>query len=688
MPFVTLAIRGCPRSAARFVLCLLAGGAALWCAKIGRGDDLAERIEPLIKRHKGDVAVVVRHLETNEAFCHRSDQPMPTASLIKLAVMVEAYRQADDGKLDLEKRITLREEDKVQGSGMITPHLSAGLTLTVRDAIRLMMAYSDNSATNLVLDQIGLPATSATMEKLGLANTKIHAKVFRQETSIFPERSREFGLGSTTAAEMTSLVELIYRRKAAGPKACEEMLAHLRQCQDTKKFGRRLPKEATVAHKTGSVAAVRTDAGVIDGPSGPFVICVLTAKNEDTSTDNDNAADRLCGDVALAAYNYFREKKLYDPKRAPAAQPARPLKSGDSGPLVSALQRTLNAKSEPSPKLTIDGEFGPMTEAAVKSFQKSKELPDTGQVDRDTWKALGAIVEGDAPTRSPEEINGAKLSVVPADDLLGPPFVTCKAWAVADAKTGKVLWGGKQNEPQHIASTTKMMTAYIVCELAAKDPKILDEELVFSQRADDTVGSTADVRTGERLTVREALYGLMLPSGNDASVALGEHFGGRLEPPEDRPDETDPLQRFVAEMNRTAKKLDMTTTSYRNTHGMTHDRHKASPADLVKLAIAGRKNELFRHYTSTRQHGCQVIGASGYLRNVEWKNTNQLLSIEGFDGVKTGTTDLAGACLVSAGRRGDDELIVVVLGATSSDARYVDSRNLYRWAWQQRAEGK
>ena len=80
-----------------------------------------------------------------------------------------------------------------------------------------------------------------------------------------------------------------------------------------------------------------------------------------------------------------------------------------------------------------------------------------------------------------------------------------------------------------------------------------------------------------------------------------------------------------------------------------------------------------------------VTGASGYERNVIWKNTNRLLPIAGYEGVKTGTTSAAGACLVSAGRRGEERLLVVVLGATSSDARYVDTRNLFRWAWNQRA---
>ena len=85
----------------------------------------------------------------------------------------------------------------------------------------------------------------------------------------------------------------------------------------------------------------------------------------------------------------------------------------------------------------------------------------------------------------------------------------------------------------------------------------------------------------------------------------------------------------------------------------------------------------------TRQRGFRVTGPGGYARNIVWKNTNRLLPIRGYEGIKTGTTRAAGACLVSSARRGDDQLIVAVLGAQSSDARYVDARNLYRWAWLQ-----
>ncbi len=171
---------------------------------------------PLIKAHKGKVAVMVKHLGSGETFCHHADDVMPTASLIKFPVMVEAYRQAAAKKIDLDRVVTLKKEDKVPGSGVLTYHLTEGATFKLRDAIQLMIVFSDNTATNLVLDAIGLGATAATMEKLGYPNTKIHSKVFRRDTSVFPERSKQFGLGSTTAVRDDQAV-----RSALSQATCE-----------------------------------------------------------------------------------------------------------------------------------------------------------------------------------------------------------------------------------------------------------------------------------------------------------------------------------------------------------------------------------------------------------------------------------------------------------------------------------
>ena len=374
-----------------------------------------------------------------------------------------------------------------------------------------------------------------------------------------------------------------------------------------------------------------------------------------------------------------------------AADQPQELKNGAAGELVQALQRTLNARAEPSPNLSPDGDFGPATEAAVKAFQRSKGLAVTGVATAETLKALGPLVFNEPKQPAPEEVNGEKLAKESRDRLDGPPITSCKAWAIADAKTGKLLWGDHETDKLDIASTTKMMTAFIVCELAKADEKVLQEEITFSETADKTTGTTSDVRTGEKLTVGELLYGLLLPSGNDAAVAFAEHFGdrlnagllqSRLQVGEAR--RTESARFFVAEMNRRAAALGMNDTHYENPHGLTANGHKSTAADLVKLAYMAMQNPHFRHYVSTRQHGTTVVGPGGYERNIVWKNTNKLLGIDGYSGVKTGSTTAAGACLVAWGERDGRERIVVVLGSTSTDGRYVDSRNLFRWAWMQK----
>ena len=209
--------------------------------KAGGSATLESRLMPLIRAHKGKVAVAVKHLGTGESFDYQPRTVMPTASLIKFPVMIEAYRQAAAKKIDLDSVVVLKKQDKVPGSGVLTYHFTDGATFKLRDAVRLMIAFSDNTATNLVLDAIGIGATAATMEKMGYPNTKIHSKVFRRDTSVFPERSKQFGLGSTTADEMIRLCEAVDRELIVSPPACDEMLEHLRACEDKDKFPRLLP---------------------------------------------------------------------------------------------------------------------------------------------------------------------------------------------------------------------------------------------------------------------------------------------------------------------------------------------------------------------------------------------------------------------------------------------------------------
>lgn len=270
---------------------------------------LEARIVPLVKEHKGKVAVAVRHLGTGESFFLNADDVMPTASLIKLPVMVEAYAQQKHGKLKFDTKLTLTKDDKVPGSGILTTHFSDGATFPLRDAIRLMIAFSDNTATNMVLDHTGLKEVNARTAALGFKNTKVNAKVYKgSTTSIDPAATKRYGLGSTTAREMVELLALIDAGKVVSPEACKEMIAHLKTCDDKDMFARHLPAGATLAHKTGAVSAARTEAGIAYLKSGPVALCVLTNDNDDKRWTKDNAAEALLANVAKAVYDHFGAK--------------------------------------------------------------------------------------------------------------------------------------------------------------------------------------------------------------------------------------------------------------------------------------------------------------------------------------------------------------------------------------------
>ena len=131
------------------------------------------------------------------------------------------------------------------------------------------------------------------------------------------------------------------------------------------------------------------------------------------------------------------------------------------------------------------------------------------------------MITQDAPVEAPDVVNSRKLNRKSSRALDAAPRVTCKAWAIGDAATGKLLWGMNEAEQLHPASTTKIMTGYLVTQAAANDPAVWDEIVTFSERADNTVGSSARLKAGEQVPVSELLYGLMLPSRKRCKCCVG-----------------------------------------------------------------------------------------------------------------------------------------------------------------------
>lgn len=634
---------------------------------------LTKQVDALVDKHPGKVSVAIKHFGTGEIYERDSKRAMPTASLIKFPVMLATYREATAGRVDLDQQIVLAESDKVPGSGILTTHFSAGSSLTLRDAVRLMMVYSDNTATNLVARAIGLETTSRFMEELGFPETKLHSYVYKRETSIFPDRSELYGLGSTTASDIVSLLQRLHDRQWFSAEASQEMIEHMRHCDDASKLRRFLP-QVKFFHKTGSVNATRTDAGWFESPSGSIAVCVLTTDNQDQSWGDSNEAEILCGRIAEAVHAHY---SLAAETAAATVQsdPPGPLRIGAQGIVVESLQRTLNARLEPSPQLSIDGDFGPATDAAVIRFQQQNQLPADGLVDASTWKVLGPLLAADEP----QEL-AALPDKLAAESLDGPPIVTCNAWCVIDARTGNMVGNHRGDVALEPASTTKLLTALVIARLAKEQPTLLEEMVVFSAEADETIGSSCTIRNGESVLLKDLLFGLLLPSGNDAAVALAEHCGERCA---SGGDVSGAYDKFLVRMNETARELGMSNSFFENPHGLPGDRHRTSANDLALLGKFVLEEPLLREIVSARQHLAVITGSEGYQRNIVWKNTNRLLQYEGYTGLKTGTTSGAGACLVASGARDARELVVVVLGASSSDARYSEARNLFRWAWQQ-----
>jgi beta-lactamase class A len=270
---------------------------------------LEARLAPLAKDHQGKVALAVKNLATGESYYRNADEVMPTASLIKVAVLIELYHQAQEGKLKLADRVTLRSADKVPGSGILTEHFSDGAEFSLRDAARLMIAFSDNTATNLVLERTGIPSVNKCMEEWGFPETRINAKVFRgSTTSVDPARTRRYGLGSTTAREMAGLLEQLQISDRLRPVFKLAVLNHLSKNDDKYKFKRLLPDGVVVMHKDGSTTDTRTDAGLIHTPAGIVAVCVLTTDNKDGRWVSENAGNMLCARVAKEVYDYFTTK--------------------------------------------------------------------------------------------------------------------------------------------------------------------------------------------------------------------------------------------------------------------------------------------------------------------------------------------------------------------------------------------
>lgn len=248
---------------------------------------------------------------------------------------------------------------------------------------------------------------------------------------------------------------------------------------------------------------------------------------------------------------------------------------------------------------------------------------------------------------------------VTASNVSELPKTNSRRYIVYDRISKSMIIGKNEDVKSAMASTTKIMTTIVILEKAD-----LNEKVTVSAKAGGTGGSRLGLKRGDKASVRDLLYGLMLRSGNDAAVALAEHVGGSI-------------KGFAELMNEKAIELGLTNTHFVTPHGLDDANHYTTALELAKLTDYAMDNETFAKIVGTKSTTIYINNQSRQINN-----TNELLGVlNGVVGVKTGFTNNAGRCLVTETKRNNMDIITIVLGADTKKDRTKDSVNLIEYTF-------
>jgi beta-lactamase class A len=314
-----------------FAAVLIFAGAALAGAQEPSAKEdaqLDQQLQAIAAAHHGKLAVYAHNLKTGETASLDADQPVKTASTIKMGILLDAAEQIRAGQASFDEKLVLTKANQVEGSGILG-QLTAPMSLTLRDVLHLMVVLSDNTATNVAIDRLGLAHINATLRAAGLTQTVLYKKVYVPATGPMPADQPQFGLGKTTAREMAQIMERLAECRLsldgagsapgslAGDGAiCARLLSSLRQQQDRESLPRYLEALDTsehgsaIANKTGALDQVRNDVALIATKNGPVVIAAFTWENADQRWTGDNEAEKTLAKVGKAVVERWSPQGL------------------------------------------------------------------------------------------------------------------------------------------------------------------------------------------------------------------------------------------------------------------------------------------------------------------------------------------------------------------------------------------
>ncbi|TPQ16249.1 D-alanyl-D-alanine carboxypeptidase family protein [Streptomyces sporangiiformans] len=270
------------------------------------------------------------------------------------------------------------------------------------------------------------------------------------------------------------------------------------------------------------------------------------------------------------------------------------------------------------------------------------------------------------------------LTAAPAQALT-KPTIAAKGGYVMNNGTAKTLYTKAADTRRSTGSTTKIMTAKVVLSQpnVNLDAKVTIQKAYSDYIVDNNWASNAKLIVGDKVTVRQLLYGLMLPSGCDAAYALADKFGSGST-------RAARVKSFIGKMNKQAKDLGLTNTHFDSFDGIGKGANYSTPRDLTKIASSAMKNSTFRTIVKTKKYTAKTTTKSGGTRTMApWENTNSLLgTYSGAIGVKTGSGPEAKYCLVFAATRNGKTVIGTVLASTSATQRTTDAKKLMDYGFK------
>jgi beta-lactamase class A len=259
---------------------------------------LEQSLSEKVNSFSGEAGILIKDLQPNWEISFNKDKLFPSASIVKIPIMVSCFYAMRDGTLKYDSAIRLKSADKASGSGILK-NMSTGKEISIADLLRLMITKSDNTAANMLIERLGFEYLNKSFKYYGVKNTNLSRKMV-------DFKARKQGIENyTTAEDIALILEKIYRGKIINQDISKQCIDLLKQQKINDRIPKHLPEDAVIAHKTGLERFVCHDAGIVYTPNGDFIICALIKHSQTTS----KSAKEFIADIAETVYQYFEQQQ-------------------------------------------------------------------------------------------------------------------------------------------------------------------------------------------------------------------------------------------------------------------------------------------------------------------------------------------------------------------------------------------